>query len=123
MAVTGQQVFNIAVALMDEILNSASFEPYAPSILTTLQAELLAKTVTPTVITDLSEPLALSDSLCLQALPYGLAAHLMIIDNPNEQGKASFFNARYDELKSKRGAAITSITDQYDVGADGYGFY
>lgn len=123
MAVTGEQIFTIAVAIMDEIQNSAAFRSYAPSILTTLQAELLAKTVTPTVITDLSEPLALSDSLCLQALPYGLAAHLMIIDNPNEQGKAAFFNARYDELKSKRGTAITPITDQYDVGADGYGLY
>ncbi|KIL35867.1 hypothetical protein SD71_10780 [Cohnella kolymensis] len=123
MAITGEQVFNIAVALLDEIQTSASYRQYAPSVLTTLQAELLPKTETPTVIADLAQPLSLPDSLCLQALPYGLAAHLMIIDNPNDQGKAAFFNARYDELKSKRGATITPITDVYSVGADGYGTY
>jgi hypothetical protein len=121
--VTGEQVFSISMSLMDEIQTSADYRQYAPSVLTTLQAELLPKTATPAIITDLTQPLALPDSICLLALPYGLAAHLMIIDNPNDQGKAAFYNARYDELKSKRVAVITPITDVYNVGADGYGIY
>lgn len=115
MAVTGEQVFNIAVVLMDEVTTSAGYRTYAPDVLTMLQTELLPKGVSPVVITSLTSDLLLSDEVCLKVLPYGLAAHLMIIDNPNDQGKAAFYNNRYDELKSKVRATIQPITDSYSV--------
>lgn len=120
MAVTGEQIFTAAMALMDEIVEDGSvgtqaqksYKPKTAQILTTLQSELLPSTTTPVVITDLTQPLLLSDHVCLVVLPYGLAAHLMITEDLN---LASFFNQRYEELKTKNFATITPIIDNYDV--------
>lgn len=119
MAVTGQQVFDIAMVLMDELdgaaINQADAGEYkfkALSILTILQAELLPKTAMPTVISDLSQNLSLTDRLCLMVLPYGLAAHLLLIEVP---AAASYFNGRYEELRSKQPAEATPIIDEYDT--------
>jgi hypothetical protein len=125
MAVTGQQVYDIALVHIDEVLetgditadNPAYYKSKALSILTTLQAELLPLSVSPVVVTDLAQNLLVNDRVALTALPYGLAAHLLMIDDPNT---ASFFNARYDELKRKIPTAAVPITDVYNVlGGDG----
>lgn len=119
MAITGQQVYELALALIDEVSNTgaidksdAAIKTKALSFLSPLQAELLPSTTEPVMVSDLSANLLLSDRLCLMVLPYGLAAHLMITDNP---GVADFFQQRYEELRSKRQAAPVAIIDNYDV--------
>lgn len=119
MAVTGQQVYEAALNLIDEVTkdgaidkSDAAIRTKATSFLTTLQTELLPSTVNPVIITDLSQNLLLTDRQCLLVIPYGLAAHLLIQDDPSS---ASFFQQRYEELRSKKQAAITPIVDIYDV--------
>lgn len=120
MSVTVKQVFDAALVLIDEVLENGNIVADQPkyyqskslSILTSLQAELLPITETPPILKSLTDVLALSDRVCLTVLPYGLAAHLLIQDDPNS---ASFYNARYEELRKKTPTTITRITDIYDV--------
>jgi hypothetical protein len=56
--------------------------------------------------------LQIDDRSSLTILPYGLAAHLLINE---DQNRAAFFNARYDELKRKRPANIVRIKDVYGI--------
>lgn len=120
MAVTVKQVYDIALVLMDEVIETGRISPDNPdyykaktySIVTTLQAELLPKNIVPSIITDLSQILLLSDRISLSVLPYGLAAHLLIQEDVNA---ASYFNGRYDELKRKIPTTVEPIIDVYDV--------
>jgi hypothetical protein len=120
MAVTAQQVYDMALVLMDEVTEAGSIateeadavKTKAKNILTQLQAELLPISQTPGVITDLSQNLSVTDREALLILPYGLAAHLLL----NEQNSAtSYYNDRYEELKRKRKTSITAVTDVYCV--------
>lgn len=120
MFVTAQQVFDIALAKMDEVTDTGAIQSSDPAyitkalnILTTLQAELLPPTVESSPITDLDNVLILNTNLALSALPYGLAAELLLLDN--NMTVASFFNARYDELKHKAPRDIEPIVDKYNV--------
>lgn len=121
MPVTAKQVYEIALVHIDEVLETGDitadpvnyYQSKAIKILTTLQAELLPLSATVTPISTLDDVLVVSDRTALTVLPYGLAAHLLIVDDP---GTASFYNARYDELKRKLGASeIVPITDVYGV--------
>lgn len=118
--VTAKQVYDMALVLIDEVTEEGSVTPDTPkyyesrakSILTQLQSELLPASQEPEIITDLNQALKLTDRVAIQVLPYGLAAHLLLIEDANA---ASFFNARYDELKRKTLTVITKITDVYGV--------
>lgn len=120
MPVTVQQVYDAALVLIDEVLENGNIVADQPkyyqskslSILTSLQAELLPVTVEPVILKNLSDELLLSNRTCLTVMPYGLAAHLLIQDDPNS---ASFYNARYEELKKKTPTTIIPIIDIYDV--------
>jgi hypothetical protein len=120
MAVTAQQVYDLALGLIDEVTETGAFAPDNPdyykakslSFLTILQTELLKPSETPQVITSLTQGLILSDRLCLLVLPYGLAAHLLMSE---DQSMASFLNARYDELKRKIPTQIEPIVDNYNI--------
>lgn len=46
-------------------------------------------------ISDFESPVGLDDGICQGVLPYGLAAHLLLDENPS---LASFFQQRYEEL-------------------------
>jgi hypothetical protein len=114
-----QDVFMIAMNLMDEISSDGTFAGYdddykkkAWPILTVLQTELLPLSTAPVTITDENSTLLVDDRTGLTVLPYGLAAHLLL--NGNVQS-ASFFNDRYEELKRRKKATIASITDVYGV--------
>jgi hypothetical protein len=120
MAVTAQQVYDMALVLMDEVTESGSIateeaeavKTKAKNIITQLQAELLPISQTPGVITDLNQELLLSDRDALLILPYGLAAHLLL----NEQNTATpYLNDRYEELKRKRKTTAVAVTDVYCV--------
>lgn len=111
-----QDVFNIAMSLMDEESSDGTYAGYpdeykkkAWPILTVLQAELIANAV---AVTSDQSTLTVDDRTANMVLPYGLASHLLITEDTT---RASFFNARYDELKRKRPAKIAKITDVYGV--------
>lgn len=120
MAVTGQQVFELAMVLIDEVndqgaINASDTQYYkgkTPAILTTLQAELLPNNQTPTVITDLTKPITLPDKTCLLVLPNGLAAHLLLTEDASV---ATFFNSRYEEMRRKIATSIQPIEDNLDI--------
>ncbi len=120
--VTGKQVYDMALVLIDEVTEVGEALPDTPRyyeaksrmILSQLQAELLPVSKQPVVITDLTKPLLVSDRLAISVLPYGLAAHLLMTEELN-MNAASFFNARYDELKAKQTTSIQPITDSLGV--------
>jgi hypothetical protein len=114
-----QDVFVIAMNLMDEVSQDGTYAGYADDykkkswpILTTLQTELLPLSVSPLAITSDQSPLQVDDRTGTVVLPYGLAAHLLLTENPTV---SSFFNERYDELKRKRPAKVSSIKDVYGI--------
>lgn len=120
MAVKAQQVFDMAMVLIDQVSETGNlvienpeyYKTKSYTILTTLQTELLPLSQTPTVITDLSQDLLLPDRVSLLVLPYGLAAHLLLTEDMNI---AQFFNDRYEELKHKIPTNIVPIEDVYGV--------
>lgn len=113
-------MYKTALVYIDEVTDSGEimadnpnyYKSKALTILTALQAELLPKSITPTVLTDLSQGLLVSDRLALTALPYGLAAHLLLQEDAVSSG---YFNNRYDELKVKKQAESQPIDDKYSV--------
>lgn len=120
MPITGQQVYDIAMVLIDEVTELGGITPDTPkyyqtkakSIINLLQAELSPAGTEITFINDLSESVSLPDKEALMILPYGVASHLMLSE---DQGIASFFNNRYDELKRKATVSFQQITDVYNI--------
>jgi hypothetical protein len=115
--IRAQEVFVTAMHLMDEETETGTYEGYpdeykkkAWPILTLLQAELTPASGTPASIVSETSTMAVDDRTALTVLPYGLAAHLLMNE---DQGRAAFFNARYDELKRRRPAIISKIVDVY----------
>jgi hypothetical protein len=116
MTVIAQDVFTLAMKLMDEESLDGTFNGYsieyrnkAWSILTMLQTEILPPDILPLAITNESNVLQIDDRLSLTALPYGLASHLLLNEDEN---KAAFFNARYDELKRKTFPTTNTVIEQ-----------
>lgn len=133
MSVTVQDVFDIAMGLMDEINSSGSSDTSDTSeyknrtirILNTLQLELYPLSDTYTIVTSGKRPVCavltvlagtidLDDYLARTVMPYGLAAALLIDENP---ASASFFQQRYEELK----AAAKNIPSAFEAIEDVYG--
>jgi hypothetical protein len=52
-----------------------------------------------TPLLTLNDNIPLDDTLAVTLLPYGLAAHLFLIDD--EASKAGYFQQRYEELKAR----------------------
>ena len=73
-------------------------------------------------ITDFDTQIGLDDGICQGVLPYGLAAHLLLDENPD---MASYFNQRYNELLAQYRYNIPveaeEITDLY--GGIEYGYF
>ena len=133
---TAEKVFELAINLMDELNDSGEYD-YADTdeyrnrtlgILNILKGELYPFSDTfrknqewergrrPIVsaITAFDQVIDLDDYICQSVMPYGLAAHLLMDENP---ASAGFFQQRYDELKAQlmRGMPAESeeITDVY----------
>lgn len=129
---TMSDVFDTAIALMDEINDSgktqtADTEEYkrrTPGIMNILLSECYP-------FSDLKDPEAadsswrapeewddnlwrIDNTLALGVMPYGLAANLLVDENP---AAAGFFQQRYEELlnkkKSRAKADVGSIEDIY----------
>lgn len=125
-------VFDIAMGMMDEVQNgntdTADTKEYKDRtllILNALAGELYPYSDTFTsedaegrpivaYIRDFTRPIDLDDYICRSVMPYGLAAHLLLDENPTS---ASFFQQRYEELLRtlRRGIPVVSedIVDIY----------
>jgi hypothetical protein len=115
MSVIAQDVFIMAMNLMDEVTQDGTYTGYPDDykkkswpILTVLQSQLLPANIAPLSITSDQTPLQIDDRSATTILPYGLAAHLLLTEDMN---RASFFNNTFDELKRKRPATIIPIAD------------
>lgn len=124
--VSVSNVFNAALALMDELSEdgsvrdgAADYAARTPAILDSLVCEFLTlegdavNTALPLEAMD--DPLLLvPDRYARGTLPYGLAAHLLADENPNA---ASFLQQRYEELRDRfalrRPASCGQIADLY----------
>lgn len=135
MATTAQWIFEKAMHLMDEaseatgaadtadtagykhrtlpILNILRVECYPAS--DTFGASEPGKRPICPEITDFDSPIGLDDVLCQMVLPYGLAAHLLLDENPVA---ASYFQQRYEELLAWARRGIPAVSE--DI-ADVYG--
>jgi hypothetical protein len=121
MATSAQEIFESAMSLMDELddngaadtSDTAEYKNRVLSILNILAPELYPYSDTYEIdelnerpifrwIKNMTEALDLDDYCCRTVLPYGLAAHLVLDENPSAAG---YFQQRYDELKDslKRG--------------------
>lgn len=130
---TGNNVFTIAMAMIDEMLTSgqldqeatAEYKAKAPSILTMLQNELIGienryrkkeEYIFPVPIETLDQTFQIDDIKASTLLTNGLAAHLMLHE---DKTLANFFNERYEEMKGifLKSAPRTPETreDKYDA--------
>ena len=116
---TALRVFELAINLMDELDDEGSYDTEDTAeyknrtlaILNVLRGELYPYSDTyrkshdwekgrrPIVktISSFSQIIDMDDYICQSVMPYGLAAHLLMDENPSSAG---FFQQRYDELKA-----------------------
>jgi len=129
---TAQEVLDLALAHMDEAGNASDYSDRVLRILNALGGELFplsdayavsAPGTRPvfTALAALSDRIGIDDTVCRTVMPYGLAAALLINDNP---AAAAFCQQRYEELKaglSTAPAEFEAIGNVY--GSRGYDAY
>lgn len=116
MATTGTEIYEAALVLMDanNDADTSEYESKALSIINVLRGELYpysdtwasedpkVRPICP-ILTDLDGEVGLDDYICQTVMPYGMAAHLLLDENPSAAG---FFNQRYMELLAGLRAGI-----------------
>ena len=137
--ITGMGVFQRAITIMDELNEAGEFvhddtteyQNRTLPILNILQNELYPYSDTfpkwqewesgrrPVLmpLPDLSTPIDLDDYCAGTVLPYGLAAHLLLDENPSAAG---YFQQRYDELKMALMRGAGKLAESEDI-VDLYG--
>lgn len=119
-------VFDAAMGIMDELgqtgqaqtSDTQEYEYRTPAIINMLVGELhmlLGNRDNWLPVTSLDDMVPTADTnYALSALPYGLAANLLIDENPTA---ASFYQQRYEELRAyylaRQQADVGNITDLY----------
>lgn len=129
----GQWIFEHAIALMDsgdEVtgqMDTGSTRAYrnrTVNLLNLLGQECAGYSAkgTWTALAGLDEELPLDDGLCQGVMPYGLAAHLLLEEDP---AAANFFQQRYEELLERwrcRQVELEDLETPYggvELGEDG----
>lgn len=129
--ITGMDVFQRAITMMDELDDNGKYkyedtDEYrnrTRSILNVLQNELYPYSDTyrkndtwlsgrrPVLLPldDLNSEIDLDDFCAGTVLPYGLAAHLLMDENP---ASAGFFQQRYDELKAQLMRGMPAVSEE-----------
>ena len=110
---TGEDIFKMTMAMIDEMLTSgdldaeatAEYKAKAPYILTMLQNEIVGienrykkedERIYPVAIESLSQPFQVDDIKATNLLTNGLAAYLMMHE---DKTLANFFEQQYEEKK------------------------
>ena len=98
---TGKDIFSAAMSIMDELSaageavhsDTMEYEQRAPAILNVMLTEIKV------LRGDASDwlPVPVETNYALGAMPYGLAANLLVDENPTA---ASFYQQRYEELRT-----------------------
>ena len=133
---TAQRVFDLAMGLMDEVnetsggTDDADTREYKVRTLLILNALRGARfpysdTYAPeepgkrpilAVIQSFDQVIGMDDYICQSVLPYGLAAQLLLDENPDS---ASFFQQRYEEMRMNLAKGLPqqseSISDVYGI--------
>lgn len=108
---TAQDVFDIAMKLIDSANDTADYADNAPAFIDQLHREL-AKGAGVTVeepITALTDTLLISDYAAVNIMPYGLAAKFALVDKDSDYYNE--YNAIYQMAKSRMAVAEADITD------------
>ena len=128
---TAQRVFDIAMGLMDEVNESSGetdtsdtreYKVRTLLILNALRGELYPYSDTfPTpedgkrpivaVIQTFTDIIDLDDYICQTVMPYGLAAQLLLDENPTA---ASFLQQRYEELRDKLAKGLPQMAEEIE---------
>lgn len=128
MATNSQGVFDLTMAMIDEVNESGAtdhadtkeYKDRTLHIINVLQGELYMysdtyelpekgrRGVAIPVLNFEEEIVSLDDYICRSVLPYGLAAHLLLDENPSAAG---FFQQRYEELKRALSRGILSESE------------
>lgn len=127
-AITVGDVFNAAMGIMDELsttgepqtTDTKEYEYRTPAIINMMLGEidlLTGNTEEWLAVEGLDDLVPnVSSSYARSAMPYGLAANLLVDENPSS---ASFFQQRYEEMKNlyvaRQPAEISDITDLYGM--------
>ena len=133
---TAQRVFDMARGLMDEVNETSGGTDDADTreykvrtllILNALRGELFpysdtyaaeepGKRPILAVIQSFDQVIGMDDYICQSVLPYGLAAQLLLDENPDS---ASFFQQRYEEMRMNLAKGLPqqseSISDVYGI--------
>ena len=132
--ITGMDVFQRAITMMDELNDAGEhvhedtteYQNRTLSILNILQGELYFYSDTfpkwqeweagrrPVLrpITSLDEAIDLDDYCAGTVMPYGLAAHLLLDENPSSAG---YFQQRYEELLNRLRMGIGKMAASEDI--------
>ena len=134
---TGTEIYEAALVLMDanNDADTSEYESKALSIINILRGELYpysdtfaatgtGRPICP-IVTDMDEEVGLDDYICQTVMPYGMAAHLLLDENPSAAG---YFNQRYMELlaalRQGIGRPVSGSVDIEDVyGDSGSNYY
>lgn len=133
---TAQRVFDLAMGLMDEVNETSGGTDDADTreykvrtllILNALRGELFpysdtyaaeepGKRPILAVIQSFDQVIGMDDYICQSVLPYGLAAQLLLDENPDS---ASFFQQRYEKMRMNLAKGLPqqseSISDVYGI--------
>lgn len=133
---TAQRVFDLAMGLMDEVNETSGGTDDADTreykvrtllILNALRGELFpysdtyaaeepGKRPILAVIQSFDQVIGMDDYICQSVLPYGLAAQLLLDENPDS---ASFFQQRYEEMRMNLAKGLPqqseAISDVYGI--------
>lgn len=132
---TAQEIFELSMALMDEISevtlsgehgDTREYKNRALQILNILRCELYpysegykseaGRRALPRAIKSFDEPIELDGHICAGLLPYALAAHLILDENPTA---AAFFLSRYEEQRAMLARGLPADSESIrDVYAD-----
>jgi hypothetical protein len=123
MAVTGRDILNMALVLIDEVSETGAIQSETPgyyetkalTFLTMVQSELLPPNISPPIITDLDATLLITDSLAIRAASYGVASKIAISEDMNLMVT---LNNMYDEMKRKILTSPLPIIDVYEEDVD-----
>lgn len=124
-----QTIYEMAIALMDSMSDSGvadvadnnEYKNRTLPILNILRGELYPFSDTyeaddegrpiAALIRTFDKPIDLDDYICQSVMPYGLAAHLLLQEDP---AAANFCQQRYDELKMRLAVGMPSASSDVE---------
>jgi len=124
-----QYVFETAVTIMDslsdtgkaDVADNNEYKNRTLKLLNLLRGELYPYSDTyekdeegrpiAALIRDFEKPIDLDDYICQTVMPYGLAAHLLLQEDP---AAANFCQQRYDELKAKLSIGLPAKSEDIE---------